>query len=526
MGHKLSGEGIQATQSKIDSVLNFRAPRTSEEVRSLLGLVNFVGRFIPDLSTITESLRKLTRKTNTFEWGAEQEKSFQKIKVRLTEKRSLAYFDPEGKSQVIADASPVALGAVLIQSTKDGPRVISYASKSLSDVETRYSQTEKEALALVWACEHFHIYLYGKNQFDLITDHKPLEIIFSPKGKPCARVERWVLRMQGYNFRVVYREGKSNIADPLSRLPQNLQSSETLKKDGETCLMLLTQICKPNAMKLEEIIKATKEDAQLCSLNKSLETGKWEDQTKPFHPFKDEFSHVQGIILRGERIIVPLVLRIQILKLAHEGHPGISSMKQRLRSKVWWPGIDKETEKWVKSCHGCQIVSSGKPPEPMNRTELPNGAWEDLAIDYLGPLPSGHYLLVTIDYYRRFYEVDIMKQITAEKTIERLKIIFARFGLPQTLRMDNGPQFKSNEFKNYCETHNIKIKYTTPLWPQANGEVERQNRSLLKRLRIAQESRVRRKLERCIVRLFNTLQSNSTHNDRSKSWRINVQTEN
>lgn len=99
---------------------------------------------------------------------------------------ALAYFDTKS-------TTPVGLGVVLVQQQGEDMRVIFYASRSLSDVERRYSQTEKEALALVWACERFHMYLFGK---ELLTDHKPLQFIFSPKSKPCARVERWILRLQ------------------------------------------------------------------------------------------------------------------------------------------------------------------------------------------------------------------------------------------------------------------------------------------------------------------------------------------
>ena len=118
---------------------------------------------------------------------------------------------------MIADASPVGLGAVLIQIGLNGPRIIAYGNKSLTECEKRYCQTEKEALALVWAVEHFKTYLFGK-EFELISDHKPLETIFGQRSKPCARIERWVLRLQAFKYKIIYRPGKSNIADPLSRL--------------------------------------------------------------------------------------------------------------------------------------------------------------------------------------------------------------------------------------------------------------------------------------------------------------------
>lgn len=152
------------------------------------------------MATVPAPLRELTRRDATFVWGPEQQKSFDKPKELLSKAETLGYFDIKAHTKVIADASPVGLGAVLVQEQAGEQRVISYASRSLSDVEKRYSQTEKEALALVWACEMFNMYLYG-TEFELYTDHKPLECIYTPKSKPCARIERWHLRMQPYTYK-------------------------------------------------------------------------------------------------------------------------------------------------------------------------------------------------------------------------------------------------------------------------------------------------------------------------------------
>lgn len=143
-------------------------------VRSFFGLANYCGKFIPDLATIAEPLRKLTRQNEPFVWTNEQEHSFNTLKGRLSNAEILGYFDVNAKTAIIADGSPVGLGAVLMQTQNGESRMISYASRSLSDVEKCYSQTEKEALALVWARKHFHMYVYGID-FELLTDPKPLE---------------------------------------------------------------------------------------------------------------------------------------------------------------------------------------------------------------------------------------------------------------------------------------------------------------------------------------------------------------
>ena len=169
------------------------------------------------------------KENEPFVCGSDQEKAFEKLKLLISYADTLGYYNINASTQVIADASPVGLGAVLIQRQKEEYRVILYASRSLSNVESKYSQTEKVDLALVWACEHFHPYLYGV-EFKLLTDHRPLEFIFSQCSKHSARIERWILRMQPYRYRVKYVKGRNNTADSLSRLlPKSVQKNEDVE---------------------------------------------------------------------------------------------------------------------------------------------------------------------------------------------------------------------------------------------------------------------------------------------------------
>lgn len=487
LGHKLSANGITATPDKVEAVQKFRQPSTAEETRSFLGLVNFVGKFIPNLATITEPLRRLTKKNESFTWQTEQQSAFDKIKESLSSEQALGYYSVLDRTQLYADASPVGLGAVLIQINGNEPRVISYASKSLSETEKRYCQTEKEALALVWAVERFHFYLFGRT-FELITDHKALEVIFSPNSKPCARIERWVLRLQSYKFKVIYKSGKNNIADPLSRLLVTQKQAVCFDAGTEIHVNHIAATATPVAIKFGKINELSLNDDEILAVKNGLSTNDWNKEAGPFKVFETELCFAGNVLLRGNRIVIPSKLRAQTIELAHEGHPGITVMKRRLRAKVWWPKMDDDAEKYVKKCIGCTMVSASSPPEPLKRKELPSEPWKHLAIDYLGPLPSGHNLLVVIDYYSRFFEVEIMTKITAEETIKRLRVIFARFGRPNTITADNGRQLISDELKTYCHENGIHLNHTTPYWPQQNGEVERQNRSILKRLIISQNT--------------------------------------
>ena len=147
----------------------------------------------------------------------------------MAKTETLGYFDSAAKTRVITDASPVGLGAILVQEQNGEERVICYASRSLTDEEKRYSQTEKEALGIVWACERLHMYLYGTD-FEILTDHKPLQFIYSKRSQPSARVNRWVLRLRDYVIETV-KPRRKLYAD------EKRCARESDMKEGDTVLL-------------------------------------------------------------------------------------------------------------------------------------------------------------------------------------------------------------------------------------------------------------------------------------------------
>lgn len=206
LGFKVNANGINASQDKIDAIERFRLPASKEEARSFLGLVNFVGQFIPNLSTRTEPLRKFIRgEAETF--GEEQKIAFDDLRGELTRNvRKLGFFDPRDTTELYVDASPVGLGAVLAQRDENRvARIISFASKGLTAAERTYPQTQREALAVVWAVEKFYLYLFGIH-FNVFTDHKTLEYIYGGKHqngrRACSRAEGFALRLLPYDFEV------------------------------------------------------------------------------------------------------------------------------------------------------------------------------------------------------------------------------------------------------------------------------------------------------------------------------------
>ena len=258
-GYELSKNGISVDQKKIDAIVTMQAPSDVNQLRSFLGLVNYCERYIQSLATITAPLRELTMKGAPWTWEHRHQTAFEAIKKELAKDCTMAFYNPEHKSLVTVDASPVDLGAILSQFDKDGnERIVAYASRALTQVEQKYSQTEKEALAVVYGCEKFHIYLVGA-EFELDTDHKPLEVIYNPKSKPPARIERWALRLQQYQFKLKHRPGAKQIRQMFYHANQSKPNpKKMLVKSILTLLPLTLYQSQWRNQKLRRLLERTK----------------------------------------------------------------------------------------------------------------------------------------------------------------------------------------------------------------------------------------------------------------------------
>ena len=493
-GYILSKDGISADKHKIEALVNMKVPKDVSQLRSFLGLATYCERFIPHLATITAPLREVTNKGVMWKWTNRHEQAFNKVKEEIAKDCTTAFYDPSKRTRVTVDASPVGLGAILSQFDINGnERIVAYASRSLSKVEQRYSQTEKEALGVVFGCEKFHIYLIGIN-FELDTDHKPLEVIYHPKAKPSARIERWALRLQQYQFTLRHRPGKTNPADVLSRQPL-----VTLEKNSiaEDYVNFLTNHSVPKSMSRQEIENVCRKGAEIQSLITAIRTGHWTGKPKransnnnidltPYQSIRNELTvSDNGIVLRGNRLVMPRKLRNQTLNIAHGQHQGIVKTKILLRTKVWWPGIDRQIETLISSCVQCQAANDSKNVEPLKMTTMPSKPWQVIHGDFCGPFPSGDYLLVLMDEHSRFPEVEIIRSPSTSVTIEKLEKIFSIHGFPIEFVSDNGPPFQGHDFQSYLATNGIKHRKITPYWPQANSHVERFMRTIEKSVRIA-----------------------------------------
>lgn len=495
LGHTISCKGIDPDKEKVEAVREASKPKTVSEMKSFLGLTSYLSKFIPHYSHSTEPLRRLIvgkSPRESLQMNKEELSAFQSLKDALSNSKTLAHFDLKNDTVLFTDASPKGLGAVLMQRQDGEMKVISYGSRALTPVEQRYLQVEREALAIAWACEKFHHYLFGC-RFKVITDCKPLETIYGNINKRTSlRIERWQLRLQSYDFEIEHIKGENNIADAMSRLINSKEASEHLEEKENTELYVRNTVISmsPSAVTPRTIEEVSFSDVEIQNVKYALKSGSFSNKDVPaiYKSIQAELCVVGELLLRGNRIIIPKQLRSKILEIAHEGHSGIVGTKRYLRTCVWWPGMDSDVERLVKRCHECQLTSKPCDRMPIRVTDLPNGPWEDLAIDILGPLDNNTSVIVLVDYYSRWVEVKFARCTKANTIITWLKQVFETHGIPISIKSDNGPQFKGAEFENFCETLAIRHDLTTPRWPEANGEVERQNRTIMKRVQIARST--------------------------------------
>ena len=478
---------MKPAPAKVEALKNAAEPKNASELRSFLGMAQYSARFIPNFATVTAPLRRLTRQDVPWCWGEEEARALVSVKETLCESATLAYFDIQKQSDVIVDASPVGVAALLSQEGKP----VCYASRALSPVEQRYSQTEREALSIVWACEHFDIYLRGTS-FRVITDHKPLTSIWS-KPSPPARIARWAMRLQPYKMHVVYRPGKDNPADYLSRHPHTSEASNRAQKIAEEYVAFVASSNTPCAVTIDDVRAATAEDPVLRKIGELVHSGRWHERPdgvptetfKAFRNVKDSLSMTQDIMLQGTLIVIPSALQDKVIKLAHEGHQGINKTKAHLRSKVWFPQMTEKAEHAVRECIPCQANTTRRNMEPLNMSELPPGAWLHLSIDFCGPLPNGENLMVIQDEYSRYPVVEILRKTTTESLVPVVDKVFAEFGFPKIVKSDNGAQFRSTVWSRYLRWSGVKRRKIMPLWPRANSQAEAFNKPLLKAIRAA-----------------------------------------
>jgi hypothetical protein len=478
LGYRIDKQGIHPTSEKVRAIKEAPQPQNTTELKSFLGLLSYYHRFMPHLPTVLFPLYRLLRHDVLWNWSKEAEEAFIKSKELLTCEDVLVHFDPTKELILACDASPYGIGAVLAHKMPDGTeRPIAFTSRTLSSTEKKYAQIEKEGLACVFGVKKFHCYIYGRH-FTLITDHKPLLSLFdgsravSPQSS--ARIQRWALTLASYEYDLKYKISNENAnADAMSHLPLREMPTQT---PAPKELILLMESIANSPVTSSQICLWTKTDPTLSLVSQFLTSG-WpetcpSEELKPYWLKQNELSLLNGCILRASRVVIPKEGRRQLLCELHEGHFGISKAKSRARSCIWWPGIDGDIEKMVKSCNQCQQTRGSPPEAPIYPWPWPLHPWSRLHVDFAGPINNVMFLVI-VDAHSKWIEVFPMPSATSSATIRCLQTLFAQFGLPKTIVSDNGSCFVSQEFEKFLKVNGIRHLTSAPYHPATNGLAER-----------------------------------------------------
>lgn len=472
-GNLLTNEGLKPDPEKIKAIENMPTPQNHEELATLIGMINYLSRYIDNLSTLNQPLRELNN-SKDFVWTDLHSKALKKVKEAICE--NLAHFDPEAKEvELTTDASQHGLGAHLAVKGK----IVCYASKSLNKTERDYAQIEKELYAIVFGCKKFHQYIFGRDVI-VYTDHKPLEAIFAkPVAKSPARLRRMLLALRPYRLSIVFKPGREiPIADALSRLhPPDDGILTKLQEEIAVYVHSVMSTLPIRDAKYAAIKKATAEDPKLDVLISTIMRG-WPNTFKHCPPeavdfwnFREELAVIDDVVMKGDRLVIPEAMRPEILKQLHTPHQGVEKTRQRARQVVFWPGLSRDIDETTRQCESCAKFAASNQKEPLLSIPPPTLPWEHLGCDMMEL--DGIDYLVTSDYYSRWFEVDKMSSTTSAAIIEKLSIHFSREGVPQRIRTDNDPRFVSEEIKAFWKKMDIQQTLSSPIYPRANGHAEK-----------------------------------------------------
>ena len=478
LGHIVENGEVRPLPEKLETIRNFASPKSKRQLRSFLGVIAYDSKFIPRFSEKISPLLKLLRKEEPFVWTSEAEAAFNHLKECITrEAKFLKIPKPHEKFTVAVDASNYGIGAVLTQPSG----VIEYASRVLTSAEQKYSTTEKECLAIVWALEKWRTYLLA-SEFHVITDHKPLSWLMTAKD-PRGRLARWAYRLQEFTFTIGHIDGtKNEVPDMLSRPLQ-----EDILPETAIPICLITTRDK-------RLLEDQKKDELVTAVRNHLQAGTKPASTSPeIKELLNVWNSLRiddGILTfeneqTGERLpFVPQDRRRRVIQLIHDGsHMGFERVFEILRKRVFWPMLRRDVAAYIKECPNCQTSRESEAPRPPMQSIEVDDSLQAWGLDIFGPLPvsrdGNRYILVMIDLFSRWVEAIPTKNQTGETVAKEFESnVISRFGVPQYVITHRGPCFESRVFNDTLDRWGVQRRRTSSYHPQTNGLTERFNRTM------------------------------------------------
>ena len=367
----------------------------------------------------------------------------------------LKYYDPNLPTRVYSDASTTGLGAVLEQKHEDENEwyPVGYASRSMNKSEKNYCQIEQETLSIVFATTKFHNYLYG-TQFHVYNDHLPLKSIFMKSiTQAPPRIQRFLLRLQKYDFQMHFIPGKDLVVSDALSCASLEDDKPEISEEEMNCHVHSVTDDYPISEKMKQKITAeTQSDEQLKNLRRYIEKG-WpserkqiDERVRMYFNHREELTILDNMILKGVCLVIPKSLRSEMKKLLHTGHLGIEKTRQLARSSLYWPGYSHEIAEMISGCEICLENQNKQCKEPIIKHEIPATPWFKVGTDVFH-LRGKDYIIV-VDYNSNFFDISKMNDAQAPTVVTHTKQIFSRYGSPKEVISDNGPEFKSKEYRS------------------------------------------------------------------------------
>ncbi len=534
LGHFVSPGSLEADTTNVKCLKDAVPPTTKTEVRSFLGMANYYRRFIADFTKKSAPLNELLLKNSPdkFQLDDTQLLAFKTLIDEILSPQILALPRKGLPYSVDTDASNYGVGCALFQTNEDGVRrPIGFWSRTMTAAEKNYSATERECLAAIFAIKTLRPYLMFE-RFDLHTDHAALQWLFSIED-PSGRLMRWRLRLAEYDFNICYKKGANNHhADAMSRLatlsPANTESDD----EDDPLFWLEDAVDGPIPAKLRFKLKTSDHDCYETEgeddLNDLADDAADESyaalpEPTPSDPIFEPFTAEQLVTAQwsdpfciavrqdilaerktqfyindddclcrtaafGTQLVVPAALRAKVLHIYHysrlAGHPGGKKMIGMIRRHFYWPSLAVDCYAVVRKCPSC---AKNRLKLRRNTSKLslfpPKGPLESVSIDIFGELHrtarGNQYLLMVTDRFSKLTKSIPLKGVSAAEVATAFvnEWVF-NFGPPTSLLADNGKCFTSRFFQSICKILNIRNQFTTTYHPQANGQVERFNRTL------------------------------------------------
>ena len=469
-GFELTERGIQMDMERQKAIMSMRQPSDVIALKSFLGMLSHVARFIPKLSEVVAPLRELCRNGVAWGWKQEHRKSFKRAVALVGASVPLAFFDPKEEIEIECDASKHSLGAALVQKNKP----VYFASRTMSKTETRYAQIEKELLAVAYALKRFHYFICPR-KVTVYTDHRPLTSIINKAMEDVPlRLQKMLMSIQRYNVELVFRPGKDmKFADALSRCP--IEDNSERREEEEEVRVIRTLPIRDAT--LEKVQSEATKDKQYQELLRQTREGWPESKIKvplalrEFFPYRHRLTVEHGLILKDNSVVVPKAMRKNILKSLCWAHMSVQRTIERAKSCVFWPRMNSDIENHISECVGCQTYPNPPRKEPMQPHEIPCRPWQKIAMDVAEQ--EGRKYLVLICFYSNLIMVSELPGNPTTKSITtRLAAVFSEHGSCDVLMSDADPLFRASSFKEFTDEWAVKHKWSSAHYHQSNGKAE------------------------------------------------------